>query len=282
MKKLFLQLVAEFKRLGCTIVYANFDKIIICSKKKSVEDAISNVEFVVASIRNKELFHSLELTYRQCWEQLVWLDAANFAGIQGKLPDKVEEGNDEEENEDETNEPVVVMNWNLAENLPEEGGCRNTFNAVIAGYINAVHSKLKETENTTISRALCSQPVLGLGAHDVVAEYAKEILSGEISQKLFQITEKIQTRQKIYRGSPNTALEFVKAICQVLSLDKATQDTVTQLKSNLLRLVGEYLGLRGLRQSIMHFREFWRLRKRGGVIRSALSFRNINQKECAQ
>lgn len=101
MKKLFLQLVAEFKRLGCTIIYANFNKIVICSKKKSVEDAIANVEFVVTSIRNKELFHSLEITYRQCWETLVWLDPANFAGIQGKLPENLQnEGNAEEEEEE--------------------------------------------------------------------------------------------------------------------------------------------------------------------------------------
>lgn len=64
MKKLFLQLVAEFKRLGCIIIYANFDKIVVCSKRKNVEDALANVEFVVSSIRNKELFHSLEITYR--------------------------------------------------------------------------------------------------------------------------------------------------------------------------------------------------------------------------
>lgn len=64
MKKLFLQLVAEFKRLGCMIIYANFNKIIICSKKTTVEDALANVDFVVTSIRNKELFHSLEITYR--------------------------------------------------------------------------------------------------------------------------------------------------------------------------------------------------------------------------
>jgi hypothetical protein len=78
------------------------------------------------------------------------------------------------------------MNWNLAERLPESGGCRNGFNAVIAGYINAVYTRMKQMENSTIVRAVCSQPSLGLGAHEEVAEYAKEILSGEISQKLFQ------------------------------------------------------------------------------------------------
>ena len=34
MKKLFLQLIGEFKHLGSTIVYANYNKIIVCTKKR--------------------------------------------------------------------------------------------------------------------------------------------------------------------------------------------------------------------------------------------------------
>lgn len=102
MKKLFLQLVAEFKRLGCKIVYANFNKIVICSTKNNVEDAIANIKFVVASIRNKELFHSLEITFSDCWKQLVWLDTANHGGIQAELPDNIQ--NDSEQIDPEANE----------------------------------------------------------------------------------------------------------------------------------------------------------------------------------
>jgi DNA polymerase epsilon subunit 1 len=40
MKKLFLMLVAEFKRLGSVIIYADFNKIILCTKKNSVLDGI--------------------------------------------------------------------------------------------------------------------------------------------------------------------------------------------------------------------------------------------------
>lgn len=68
------QLVAEFKRLGSIIVYANFNKLILCTKKRTVQDAVGYVEFVVSSIRNKELFHSIQMTYSQCWEYLMWLD----------------------------------------------------------------------------------------------------------------------------------------------------------------------------------------------------------------
>ena len=34
MKKLFYQLIAEFKRLGSTVIYADFNKIILSTKKR--------------------------------------------------------------------------------------------------------------------------------------------------------------------------------------------------------------------------------------------------------
>lgn len=86
MKKLFMQLVAEFKRLGSIIIFANFNKIIVCTKKHTIPDAVGYVEFVVKSIRNKELFHSIEISYNKCWEYLLWLDIANHGGVEGRLP----------------------------------------------------------------------------------------------------------------------------------------------------------------------------------------------------
>lgn len=77
MKKLFVQLLAEFKILGSTIIFANFNKIIVCTKKRSVSDALGYMEFVVQTIRNKEIFHGIEITYEQCWEYLIWLDVVS-------------------------------------------------------------------------------------------------------------------------------------------------------------------------------------------------------------
>nr|CAD7454366.1 unnamed protein product [Timema tahoe] len=170
MKKLFIQLVAEFKRLGSVIVYANFNKIIICTKKKTIEDAIGYVEFVVQSIRNKELFHSIEISYQQCWEYLVWLDP-----------------------------PTIVMNWNLVEYLPNVGGCRDNFKAVIAGYISAVYLHLRETGIQVTparvrrvgSQSQTSERPLGIGAHASTAEFAKELIKGEMAQKLYRVNDEV-------------------------------------------------------------------------------------------
>lgn len=43
MKKLFLMLVAEFKRLGSQIVYADFNRIILHTKKNNIADGIGEL-----------------------------------------------------------------------------------------------------------------------------------------------------------------------------------------------------------------------------------------------
>lgn len=78
------------------------------------------------------------------------------------------------------------MNWNLAEQLPEQAGCRSTFNTIIAGYINAVYLKLKQVDIGRNITVTLTQPALGLGAHEEVALFAKALISGEISQNLFR------------------------------------------------------------------------------------------------
>lgn len=42
------RLIAEFKRLGSSVVYANFNRIILCTKKRRVEDAIAYVEYITS------------------------------------------------------------------------------------------------------------------------------------------------------------------------------------------------------------------------------------------
>ncbi|CAH4036854.1 unnamed protein product [Pieris brassicae] len=143
MKKLFLMLIAEFKRLGSQIVYADFNKIVLCTSKNTVIDGIGYVEFVVQSIRNKELFHGIDIRYKQCWSYLLWLDEANFAGIQGKLPEGlVEVGSSQvpkSADEEPDHEKSITMQWNLAKFLPN--GVREHFCTAIAGFLSAAHEE---------------------------------------------------------------------------------------------------------------------------------------------
>ena len=81
MKKLFLQLIGEFKRLGSTIVYADFSKIVVCTKKKSVEDASAYIEFILTTIRSRDLFHSIQIEPTTCWSYLFWMDQVCLARV---------------------------------------------------------------------------------------------------------------------------------------------------------------------------------------------------------
>ncbi|XP_063895802.1 DNA polymerase epsilon catalytic subunit 1 [Helicoverpa armigera] len=233
MKKLFLMLVAEFKRLGSHIVFADFNKILLCTKKNNVMDGIGYVEFVVQSIRNKELFHGIDIRYKQCWSYLLWLDEANYAGVQGKLPEGLTEVGSSQlpaasENGDDE-DSAITMQWNLANFLPAP--VREPFTAAVAGFLSAAYSQPKELPN---------------------------LIRGEISQKLFQVTEKINSRYPALRpadigrqpglkpdafsGESKPALLYVNAVCKVFSLDPTLEDEVTLLRRNLLRLisVGEF------------------------------------------
>lgn len=59
----------------------------------------------------------------------------------------------------------------------------------------------------------------------------------------FSITERINIRLPSKENSgESAALNFVKAICHVLSLDPAVEETVYHLKGNLLRLLGKQTG----------------------------------------
>ena len=75
MRKLFMQLMAEFRRLGSVIVHANFNRLIISTKKRRVVDAVSYVEYITNSIRSRDLYQMIDISFSQCWEVLMWLDS---------------------------------------------------------------------------------------------------------------------------------------------------------------------------------------------------------------
>ncbi|XP_038229567.1 DNA polymerase epsilon catalytic subunit A isoform X3 [Dermochelys coriacea] len=222
MKKLFLQLVAEFKRLGSSVVYANFNRIILCTKKRRIEDAIAYVEYITNSIHSKEIFHSLTISFSRCWEFLLWMDPANYGGIKGRVPSSVpsgetdaskrqagaEEGSEEEEEEEpepgEANmEDLLENNWNIVQYLPQAASCQNYFLMIVSAYIVAVYHSMKAEVrrnapgSTPVRRASsqASQEAAGeVGAMPGVITFSQDYVSNELTQSFFTITQKIQKK----------------------------------------------------------------------------------------
>ena len=283
MKKLFFHLVSEFKRLGSIIVYADFNKIIVNTKKRTVSDAVSYVNYVTENIKNKEIFHSIEMGLGSVWDVLLWCDPANYAGVAGdmkELEDREETLADEEEDEAP---PEVNMTWNIAEYLPEAGNIRGNFNRVVVGYVSAVHSFLSEELDrvvpgeTPVRRKRMSQTPSRSqkpnGEAQTVEEFSAELVGGELSQRLFGVVDKINKKFPQIKGNDEDevnifpelpgshvkqtfpALEFIKAVCKVLALDTALTDEVRKLRRNLLKLinVGEFDGVADWRDPAISF-----------------------------
>ncbi|KAL9693094.1 hypothetical protein quinque_012379 [Culex quinquefasciatus] len=204
MRKLFLQIIAEFQRLKAEIIYADFNRIVINTGKKAVMDAIAYTDYVVQSIRNKELFHSVSLSYQQSWEFLLWIDSSNFGGIRGNP----QTGNDEDVPQaDEPEELSLEMSWNIAEQLPEEGNCRVYFEQFLIKYLESLAD--------------------GVAAQKTI-------------KKLSHVAyDMVQKMHKNYgRGKEGPALEFIKALCKVLAVNKEIDEELTTLRRNMLLLVG--------------------------------------------
>ncbi|KAG0692675.1 DNA polymerase epsilon catalytic subunit A [Chionoecetes opilio] len=282
MQKLFLHLIAEFKRFGAVIVNANFNKIILCTRKKRLEDAISYVQYVVNSIRGKELFHSIDISFNQCWEYLIWLDPSNRGGIKGKLSNEVQSTEESQEGtknsnvdttqgEDQTDTTVeeeglpLEMDWNIAEYLPKWCDCQSSFNNVIASYICNIYEKMQEESvrfspgDTPMKRkasSQASQQPAPQGTNQSCAEFAQELVGGQLAQKLYFLTQRIhkkgtaskeveEAEQSMLLATSDQhfpALEFVKSVTKVLSLDSSVTVEVCKLRRDLLKLlnIGEF------------------------------------------
>uniref|UniRef100_A0A6I8NLR9 DNA polymerase epsilon catalytic subunit n=1 Tax=Ornithorhynchus anatinus TaxID=9258 RepID=A0A6I8NLR9_ORNAN len=292
MKKLFLQLVAEFKRLGSSVIYANFNRIILCTKKRRIEDALAYVDYITNSIHSKEIFHSLTISFSRCWEFLLWMDPSNYGGIKGKVPSSVhygerdtkkrqkaeeEEGSDDEEEEEEEEEvegepdveDLLENNWNIVQYLPQTASCQSYFLMIVSAYVVAVYHSMKEELKrnapgcTPVKRRANSQVSQesegGTGAMPGMITFSQDYVANELSQNFFTITQKIQKKVSGSRNSTepsdmfprlpgshlplnNPALEFIKYVCKVLSLDTNITNQVNKLNRDLLRLVdvGEF------------------------------------------
>lgn len=80
--KLYLQLLAAVKQLGCEIVHASTTKLLVHTRKTSFDEAEKYVEFLIATLKEKPLFQYLELKSTQFWRVLLYKDQLNFAGIE--------------------------------------------------------------------------------------------------------------------------------------------------------------------------------------------------------
>lgn len=133
--KFFFHLVAEFQRLGTDIIYADYNKIVLNTGKKSTIEAMNYVEYLVQSIRNREMFHSIQLLYQKSWKHLLWYDPANYGGYLVDL---------EGETEGELESTELEINFSLLKHEDEE--CQEEMESALTKYMKVLSQQIEPSE----------------------------------------------------------------------------------------------------------------------------------------
>ncbi|KAI8325970.1 DUF1744-domain-containing protein [Martensiomyces pterosporus] len=148
MRKVFLQMRAECRKLGAKIVYGTLDKLIITTGKASVQAAQAAIAYIVKAIVDKPLFESVTLTPLQYWTYLLWMDSTNFGGIVTQQQQQQQQQASEESGDGaQQGEPRIEMMWNIKDYLPPL--VQGRFELVVAEYIyklSSFHEQLRTAD----------------------------------------------------------------------------------------------------------------------------------------
>ncbi|KAF9904824.1 DNA polymerase epsilon catalytic subunit [Lobosporangium transversale] len=271
MKKVFFQVVAEFKRLGSRVILGNFNKLIIVTTKASVGNAYAYCSWIVRHIQSKPLFMTIDLIPVTYWEQLLWMDSANFGGIVCPNPHEVQE----------QDQPTLLtqvsrdidMQWNIQQYLPI--ALHPEFIATVGEFIDQVYkfrhqkqlAKPKLTngntenddgdyeENTTAVLTSAAATKADKKNVEVVA-FKKKLVSQHLTRRLLKVFPEILMKKReslkdpqlaftfafprqpgSYLEMTNAPLELIKSMTAVLGIDTSIEREVRVLRKNLLDLI---------------------------------------------
>ncbi|GAB2236234.1 hypothetical protein Droror1_Dr00027973 [Drosera rotundifolia] len=74
MQKVFALLLAEFRKLGATIVFANFSKVIIDTGKSDLSAAEAYCDSLLKVIQSRNLFEWIEIEPLNFWHCFLYMD----------------------------------------------------------------------------------------------------------------------------------------------------------------------------------------------------------------
>ncbi|KAI1296371.1 DNA polymerase epsilon catalytic subunit [Mortierella claussenii] len=267
MKKVFFQLVAEFKRLGSRVILGNFNKMTIVTTKSSIGNAYAYCSWIVRHIQSKPLFMTVDLIPIHYWEQLLWMDSANFGGIICPNPHEVQE-NDSSTLLVQVNRDID-MQWNIQQYLPI--ALHTEFMGTVGEFIDQVYkfrhqkqlAKLKSNRNDQEegededTSALSSTVVTKADKKNLeVVAFKKKLISQHISRRLLKVFPELLMKRRDSLKDPqlafmfafprqpgshleltNAPLELIKYLSAVFGIDTTIEREVRVMRKNLLDLI---------------------------------------------
>lgn len=258
MRKTLLQLLAEFKRLGTQVVYADLNRVYLLTSKPDPGNAFAFAKYLITAANSHDLFRHILIDVNFFWNYLVWMDPANFGGV--RVSPEVA-GSDQAGNK----LFEINMDWNIQAYLPSD--LQPLFERRVADFIWALYdAKRSATDGRGPLRPVHT---LNMDAPDAAATNPAKVkerraasasISTVLTRKLLGDVATIKQRQAAALAAgdedalafpklPGTqrwrdkqresvALEFVKAVCEVFAMAKDLTVDVQILRRNLLDLVG--------------------------------------------
>ena len=257
MRKTILQLLAEFKRLGTQVVYADFNRVFLLTSKPDAGSAYAFAKYLVTAATSQELFRHLVLDITHFWNFLAWMDIANFGGV--KVSPEIAA-----QREGEGNKFEISMDWNIMSFLPP--ALQPVFERAVANFIFALYSAKKgSTHSREPLRIIHSLNIDAPGEESSTVNPAKEkeskaaqkSISQTLTRRLLADIATVKRRLAqshangdddqtlafpdlpgARNGRTNAALELVKAVCEVYALSTEHVVPIQILRRNLLDLLG--------------------------------------------
>ncbi|KAM7276901.1 hypothetical protein ACFE04_018767 [Oxalis oulophora] len=238
MQKVFALLLAELRKLGATIIFANFSKIVIDTGKFDLTAAKGYSDSLLKALQSRELFEWIELEPMHFWHSLLFMDQFNYGGIPASANDSPNDPS-----------PVhIVSSWNIAEYLPKD--VQKIFDGTVLEFMlkPLEYAKEQATIRTSYIDGNSCTPSITVAAAEgfesLMVDYLKGLIRSDFTDKLLNHVRHINLHLKEIRQAENDnmpkgdiALQFIKHICAVLALDQNVQHHVLVMRKNLLRYV---------------------------------------------
>jgi len=161
MHKGFSLLVAELEKLGCTVIFGDFFKVIVSTTKTELSPALEYVNFLMKCLSGLSgVVGEVELKMVRVWSDMLFLNADNFEGVEFEpAVENEEEADMEEETGGETDREVrvavtvngkkstelwkweIFSNWNVSNFLGGPAANKVYFTGIVSRFSRNVFRK---------------------------------------------------------------------------------------------------------------------------------------------
>ncbi|KII85363.1 hypothetical protein PLICRDRAFT_700901 [Plicaturopsis crispa FD-325 SS-3] len=248
MRKTFIQLLAEFKRLGSHVVYADFSHILLATSKPP-GTAHAYATYINTAVTSHELFQHVYLNTEKFYDFLLFMDQANMGGIVCEDPLAIEP----------PQELALEMIWNIGTFLPP--AIQQDFSTVLQFFIvELFRARQKMNDASRVPLRVLQNAAPDATQRDAgkvkEMELTREFIARRLTRKMLKVVGSIQQRHEEAKSDKealaqfdfpslpgshlilkNPTLEFVKFVCAAFSLAREYSVEIGLLKRNLLELI---------------------------------------------